>query len=127
MGEAEVGGGFVLLERIEFLSGCWRWLYLEIRNTIKHRAHKLAYQKVAERMLEQEDDFLITGSDRTLLKAILDNIHYQGWQSGSVVNLWTMISHDSFRLQDSSKMHRLHIHSAHSSLDSQTRIPEDES
>lgn len=38
-------------ERIKFLAGCRRWLYLkcEILSNTTH-AHRLAYQKVAERM-----------------------------------------------------------------------------
>ncbi len=83
--------GMSAVQRIEFLSSSRSWLYFEIRNTIKHRAHKLACQKVAERMLGQENEFSITGTDRILLKATLENIHYQGWESGSVVNLWAMI------------------------------------
>jgi hypothetical protein len=67
------------VQRIEYLSSSWSWLYFEIRNTIKHCAHKLACQKVAERMLAQEDEFSITGSDRILLRATFENIHYQGW------------------------------------------------
>lgn len=83
--------GLSALERITFLGGCRRWLYFEVRNTIKHRAQQLAYQKVAERMLAHENGDFIVGNDRSLLEAVLDNLRYQGWESGSVVNLWQMI------------------------------------
>ncbi|KAE8138043.1 hypothetical protein BDV38DRAFT_292447 [Aspergillus pseudotamarii] len=79
------------LERIGFLAHCRRWLYFEMRNTIKHRAHKLAYKKVAERMLAQGDDGSITSDDRVLLEQILDHIRYEGWESKGVVNLWQTV------------------------------------
>lgn len=79
-------------ERIKLLASCRRWLYFEIRNTIKHRAHRLAYQKVAERMLRDGE---LARSDRALLTRILDNIRYHGWENGSVVNLWQMIKDPS--------------------------------
>ncbi|KAJ5302112.1 hypothetical protein PENANT_c008G05275 [Penicillium antarcticum] len=78
------------LEKIKFLAGCRRWLYFEMRNTIKHRAHKLAYQKVAERMLAADNGASITASDRVLLTKVLENIRYQGWEKDEVVNLWQM-------------------------------------
>ena len=79
------------LERIRFLAHCRRWLYFEVRNTTKHRAHKLAYKKVAERMLAQGDDGSITNDDRVLLEHVLDHIRYEGWDSKGVVNLWQTI------------------------------------
>ncbi|KAK6838202.1 hypothetical protein RU639_000430 [Aspergillus parasiticus] len=79
------------LERIRFLAHCRRWLYFEVRNTTKHRAHKLAYRKVAERMLAQGDDGSITNDDRVLLERVLDHIRYEGWESKGVVNLWQVI------------------------------------
>ncbi|KAF7585203.1 hypothetical protein BBP40_011750 [Aspergillus hancockii] len=82
--------GLAGVERIEFLAGCRKWLYFETRNTIKHRAHKLAYEKVAERLLACADDNCITGSDRALLERTLDNIRYKPSEHG-VVNLWQMI------------------------------------
>ena len=75
------------LERIEFLAGCRKWLYFEIRNTIKHRAHRLAYQKVAERMLASE----ATDVDRMLLESVLDNIRYREWEHDGTVNLWQLV------------------------------------
>ncbi|KAE8357676.1 hypothetical protein BDV27DRAFT_81921 [Aspergillus caelatus] len=79
------------LERIRFLAHCRRWLYFEVRNTIKHRAHKLAYKKAAERMLAQGDDGSITNDDRVLLEQVLDHIRYEGWESKGVVNLWQTV------------------------------------
>lgn len=84
--------GLPAFDRIKFLASCRRWMYFEIRNTIKHRAQRLAYQKVAERMLAQDRTLSIACSDRALLTSILDNIRYQGWENGSVVNLWQMIN-----------------------------------
>ncbi|KGO74542.1 hypothetical protein PITC_098810 [Penicillium italicum] len=78
-------------ERITFLAGCRRWLYFEMRNTIKHRAHRLAYQKVAERMLAPENGASITGNDRSLLAGVLKSVHYEDWESDREVNLWQMI------------------------------------
>jgi sarcosine oxidase delta subunit len=78
-------------ERIKFISGCRRWLYFEMRNTIKHRAHRLAYQKVAERMLASENGVSITSNDRVLLSGILKSIPYQDCESNGNVNLWQMI------------------------------------
>lgn len=78
-------------ERIKFLAGCRRWLYFEMRNTIKHRAHRLAYQKVAERMLAPENGVSITSDDHLLLAGVLKNIQYQDWESDRKVNLWQMI------------------------------------
>jgi sarcosine oxidase delta subunit len=78
-------------ERIKFISGCRRWLYFERRNTIKHRAHRLAYQKVAERMLASENGVSITSNDRVLLSGILKSIPYQDCESNGNVNLRQMI------------------------------------
>ena len=80
-----------VFERIQFLAGCRRWLYFEMRNTIKHRAHKLAYQKVAERMLAADNEDSDTDGERELLVRVLENIHYQGWEKVGVVNLWQMV------------------------------------
>ncbi|WEW59733.1 hypothetical protein PRK78_005213 [Emydomyces testavorans] len=82
--------GLTASERIRFLAGCRRWMYFEVRNTIKHRAHKLAYQKVAQQMLKQSNASK-AGNDRVLLERIMDNIHYQGWEAGRVPNLWQTI------------------------------------
>jgi sarcosine oxidase delta subunit len=79
-------------ERIKFIAGCRRWLYFEMRNTIKHRAHKLAYQKVAEHMLASDNEASITTSDSVLLTKTLQNINYRGWENDQVVNLWQIVS-----------------------------------
>ncbi|KAF2664392.1 hypothetical protein BT63DRAFT_465241 [Microthyrium microscopicum] len=67
------------------------WLYFETRNTIKHRAQKLAYRKVAAKMLikarlgeERQDE--------ELLERIFDSLDYRGWESGHVVNLWGLVT-----------------------------------
>jgi hypothetical protein len=79
-------------ERIKFIAGCRRWLYFEMRNTIKHRAHKLAYRKVAEHMLASDNEASTTASDSVLLTRILQNINYRGWENDKVVNLWQITS-----------------------------------
>lgn len=75
-------------ERIRFLATCRKWMYFEVRNTIKHRAHKLAYQKVAQRMLDASS---ASGDELILLNRIMDNIRYKGWENGGVPNLWQTI------------------------------------
>ena len=77
--------GLTASHRIRVLARCRRWKYFEVRNTIKHRAHRLAYQKVAERMLADKHP------DGVLLGWILDNIQYQGWEVDRVPNLWQVI------------------------------------
>ena len=51
-------------EGLKFLAGCRRRLYFKIRNTIEHRAHRLDYQKEAERMLSPENRISVTSNDR---------------------------------------------------------------
>lgn len=73
-------------EGIKFLTGCRRRLYFKIRNTIEHRAHRLDYQKEAERMLSPENRISVTSNDYLLLPGVL-SIYYQNWGSGRGVNL----------------------------------------
>ncbi|KAM5496332.1 hypothetical protein McanMca71_007882 [Microsporum canis] len=82
--------GLTMRERIEALAKCRRWLYFEVRNTIKHRAHKLAYEKVAERMLA--DCIQESVLDDNLLELILKAIYYVGWEQGKAPNLWQRIA-----------------------------------
>ncbi|KAK8021454.1 hypothetical protein PG990_006592 [Apiospora arundinis] len=78
-------------DRIRHLATCCnRWMYFEFRNTIKHRAQKLAYQKVAQHMLarpEQEMD----AADKELVQLILDNMAYKGYECEQVPNLWEVL------------------------------------
>ncbi|EFR00364.1 hypothetical protein MGYG_03366 [Nannizzia gypsea CBS 118893] len=76
-------------KRIEALARCRRWRYFEVRNTIKHRAHKLAYKKVAERMMA---DCTQSVSDKALLECILDVIDYASWEKDGVCNLWQVVT-----------------------------------
>ncbi|KAI9036779.1 uncharacterized protein KD926_001301 [Aspergillus affinis] len=73
------------LERVRALAHCRKWLYFEVRNVIMHRAHTLAYQKVAEEMLA---DGSMSEEDGFLLQDILDHLQYRGWERDQVVNLW---------------------------------------
>ena len=77
--------GFDAWQRIETLAANRHWTYFEVRNTIKHRAHKEAYRLVAE-------ELLAAGEETVLCKAILDNITYEDWTRGERVNLWDMIA-----------------------------------
>lgn len=64
---------------------------MTLGNTIKHRAHKLAYQKVAKLMLETQDSELsIEG--RKLVQLIVDNLEYKNWEIDGVPNLWEVLS-----------------------------------
>lgn len=84
--------------RIRFLAGCRRWLYFEVRNTTKHRAHKLAYRIVPERMLAEAE--AETGGETCeeggseLLGMTLDMLEYIGWDAdeGEVPNLWEALA-----------------------------------
>lgn len=82
-------------DRIRFLARCRRWLYFEVRNTMKHRAHKLAYRKVAERMLTEAERNRNAGKDASLLKEILDNLQYKGWETNEASNLWQVVIEQS--------------------------------
>lgn len=65
-------------------------MYFEVRNTIKHRAHKAAYRRVAETFLEQSH--LRSPDDAKLLNAIIDALDYKNWDSGGPPNLWALLA-----------------------------------
>ena len=82
------------VQRIEFLATTSQsWLYFEVRQTIKHRAQKSGYRKVAERWLQnlkenkQEDQ-----RERELARKILENITYEDWYAGRRLDLWQVVS-----------------------------------
>jgi len=79
-----------LAERVRFLAANKSWMFFEVRNTIKHRAHKLAYQLVAAQMIEWSEDRL-SSQDRELVELTISAMRYQGWQQGEVPNLWQAI------------------------------------
>lgn len=85
--------------RVVRLASSRNWMYFEVRNTIKHRAHKMAYLEVVERMLGKDGGFHELGEeDVQLLRATRDNLEYRGWDSkeaGSrVINLWQKLASD---------------------------------
>ncbi len=72
-------------ERINFLATSKDWLYFEMRNTLKHRAHKRAYKIVSKYLL---DNFILNKSDRETLVNIINNIDYIDFKNGNRINLW---------------------------------------
>ncbi|KAL3421604.1 hypothetical protein PVAG01_05760 [Phlyctema vagabunda] len=78
-------------DRVLFLANCRRWMYFEVRNTTKHRAHKLAYKTVAEDMLADCERDITAAREASLLRDILDNIHYKGWENKKTSNLWQVV------------------------------------
>ncbi len=77
----DVLDGMTAVERIEFLAKSKSWLCFEVRNTIKHQAHREAYQIVAKRMLKEERNC-------ELVLKILKNLSYEdGWDS----DLWSTV------------------------------------
>lgn len=83
-------------DRIRHLVASRTWMYFEVRNTVKHRAHKLAYEKVTRRMLAKSDEELSL-RDRELLKVTMKSMSYEGWESDQVPNLWQVLLDDGER------------------------------
>ncbi|KAK8055461.1 hypothetical protein PG993_000688 [Apiospora rasikravindrae] len=77
-------------ERIRHLAASRSWMYFEARNTIKHRAQKLAYGKVARHMLARSEEEL-DGADRQLVQLVINANEYMGWEWGQVPNLWEIL------------------------------------
>ncbi|KAK8083666.1 hypothetical protein PG996_002447 [Apiospora saccharicola] len=77
-------------DKIQYLAASRSWMYFEVRNTIKHRAQKLAYQKVAQRMLSRPEGEMGT-VDRELVQLIINSNEYVGWERGQVPNLWDVL------------------------------------
>jgi hypothetical protein len=71
------------IQRIEYLAASQSWTYFEVRNTIKHRAHKEAYRLVTI-------DYLGRGIEVELCKIILESITYEDWRRGERRNLWSL-------------------------------------
>jgi hypothetical protein len=71
------------IQRIEYLAASRSWTYFEVRNTIKHRAHKEAYRLVTI-------DYLGRGIEVELCKIILESITYEDWRRGERRNLWSL-------------------------------------
>lgn len=77
-------------DRIRYLAASRGWTYFEVRNTIKHRAQKLAYQKVARRMLDRPEGEM-DAVDRELVQLVINSSGYVGWERGQVPNLWQVL------------------------------------
>jgi len=81
------------VQRIEFLATTSQsWLYFEVRQTIKHRAQKSGYRKVAERWLQNLKENKESQRERELVRKILENITYEDWYAGRRLDLWQVVS-----------------------------------
>ncbi|KAK8088038.1 hypothetical protein PG997_002999 [Apiospora hydei] len=78
-------------ERIRHLAASRSWMYFEVRNTVKHRAQKLAYAKVARHMLARSGGEEMEDADRQLAQLNLMANEYSGWEWGQVPNLWEIL------------------------------------
>lgn len=88
--EEDVLGRLSARGRAAWLAQSRSWGYFEVRNTIKHRAHKEAYRLVCEELIARagnDDD----GEDRELLGKVMANILYEDWMAGERVNLWDLL------------------------------------
>lgn len=87
--EEDVLGRLSARGRAAFLAQSRSWGYFEVRNTIKHRAHKEAYRLVCEELIARVrgDD----GEERELLGKVMANILYEDWRDGERVNLWDLL------------------------------------
>ncbi|OCL10088.1 hypothetical protein AOQ84DRAFT_402731 [Glonium stellatum] len=77
-------------QRVKYLAESKNWLYFEVRNTIKHRAHKEAYRIVCEELMERIGKEEQEG--RELLEKVRRNILYEDWREGKRVNLWDLFA-----------------------------------
>ena len=86
--------------RLKFLTESRTWTYFEVRNTIKHRAHKSAYRIVASELaslsrrqasMEPTQPFASPENQR-LLEAIFDALDYRDWETSGPTNLWGLVS-----------------------------------
>jgi len=73
-------------QRAEHLASSKAWMYFEVRNTLKHRAHKEAYRLVAQ-------EYIADGVEPELCRTILDNLTFNDFRNGNRVNLWSLILH----------------------------------
>ncbi|KAG6363945.1 hypothetical protein INS49_009048 [Diaporthe citri] len=88
--EEDVLGRLSARGRAAWLAQSRSWGYFEVRNTIKHRAHKEAYRLVCETLIARaggDDD----GEEKELLGKVMANILYEDWMDGERVNLWDLL------------------------------------
>lgn len=84
--EEDVLGRLSARGRAAWLAQSRSWGYFEVRNTVKHRAHKEAYRLVCEELIARDD-----GEGRELLGKVMANIVYEDWRDGERVNLWDLL------------------------------------
>jgi hypothetical protein len=76
-------------ERIEYLAASKSWMYFEVRNTIKHRAHKAAYKIVCTQLIQEAEQD--AEAEKEFLRAIMSNLMFEDWRAGGQVNLWSLL------------------------------------
>lgn len=74
-------------ERVAWLAKSKSWGYFEVRNTIKHRAHKEAYKIVCDVLIKSAAN----EKETELLKKIRRNLLYEDWAAGERVVLWDLL------------------------------------
>ncbi|KAI0975070.1 hypothetical protein F4678DRAFT_457334 [Xylaria arbuscula] len=79
--------GLTARERAARLAESASWGYFEVRNTIKHRAHKEAYSMVCEVLMKRATD----EGDKNLLSQIRENLDYKDWAAGQRLILWDLV------------------------------------
>ena len=77
-------------QRLEALAQSREWMYFEVRNTVKHRAHKAAYRQVAETYRGQRS--WLSPDDAKLLSAIFSALDYEDWKDLGPPNLWASVA-----------------------------------
>ena len=80
----DILAGMTAMQRAEHLASSKAWMYFEVRNTLKHRAHKEAYRLVAQQ-------YIADGVEPELCRTILDNLTFNDFRKGNRVNLWSLI------------------------------------
>ena len=77
-------------QRLEALAESRQWMYFEVRNTVKHRAHKAAYRQVAEAY--RSESTWLSPDEAKLLSVIFMALDYEGWEGSGPPNLWALVS-----------------------------------
>ena len=77
-------------QRLEALAKSRAWMYFEVRNTVKHRAHKAAYRQVAETY--RSESTRLSPDDAKLLSTIFSALDYEGWDVAGPPSLWALVS-----------------------------------
>lgn len=75
-------------QRLKYIANNRAWMYFEVRNTIRHRAHKAAYRRVAESYQHSSDRLI--ADDVKLLHAIVKALDYTDWEIGGLPKLWVL-------------------------------------